>query len=158
MRNRDRPLLLIGVATFGAAKRYRLTNADERDFLRWALVANARGHYSRGSSETILDQDLAVTMRGGSLQDLFTLLRQQFFCSGRRRVVNSGWRANPPPVSRSNKKPLDLRTIPTVKVSSDGSAVEADRFENSHSRRRNGKARWRHARRILHCSPTAWMS
>ncbi len=72
------PLILIAVAAIGESKAFRLSSDDEMDLRKWLLTANARGHYSRGSSETILDQDLAVIMRGGTIQDLFGLLRQQF--------------------------------------------------------------------------------
>jgi hypothetical protein len=41
------------------------------------LVANAKGRYSRGSSETILDQDLAMVRDGGGAQELIDRLRQQ---------------------------------------------------------------------------------
>jgi hypothetical protein len=41
------------------------------------LVANAKGRYSRGSSETILDQDLATLKTGGGAQELIDRLRQQ---------------------------------------------------------------------------------
>jgi hypothetical protein len=40
-------------------------------------VANAKGRYSRGSSETLLDQDLATLSDGGSAQELIDRLRQQ---------------------------------------------------------------------------------
>jgi hypothetical protein len=72
------PVLLIAVGAVGHAKNYRLTKGDEQDLLRWTLVANARGHFSRGSSETVLDQDLAIILRGGKPSDLFALLLQQF--------------------------------------------------------------------------------
>jgi hypothetical protein len=44
----------------------------------WLRVANARGRYSRGSSETLLDQDLNVIKRGDGIDDLIHLLHQQF--------------------------------------------------------------------------------
>ena len=34
--------------------------------MRWVLLANAKGRYSRGSSETLLDQDLETIRDGGS--------------------------------------------------------------------------------------------
>src|SRR5206468_3305070 len=51
---------------------------EESQRLRyWVLVANAKGRYSRGSSETILDQDLAMLRDGGGAQELVDRLRQQ---------------------------------------------------------------------------------
>ncbi|MES1243375.1 MAG: DUF262 domain-containing protein [Acidobacteriota bacterium] len=70
------PFILITLAYYGHKRDYALS-AEESDRLRhWALVANAKGRYSRGSSETILDQDLA-TLRSGGVQDLVDRLRQQ---------------------------------------------------------------------------------
>jgi hypothetical protein len=43
----------------------------------WALLANAKGRYSKGSSETILDQDLAISKRGGEAKDLLERVRLQ---------------------------------------------------------------------------------
>ena len=43
----------------------------------WVLVANAKGRYSRGSSETLLDQDLATLRDGGGANDLIDRLRLQ---------------------------------------------------------------------------------
>jgi hypothetical protein len=72
------PMLLILVAAVGHARDYKLRKDEERDLLRWILIANARGHFSRGSTETVLDQDLAIILRGGTVVDLFPLLLQQF--------------------------------------------------------------------------------
>lgn len=70
------PFILIALAYYGHKRDYALS-AEESDRLRyWVLVANAKGRYSRGSSETILDQDLA-TLRSGGTQDLTDRLRQQ---------------------------------------------------------------------------------
>ena len=44
----------------------------------WALAANAKGRFSRGSSETILDQDLATIRNGGGVNELIDRLRLQF--------------------------------------------------------------------------------
>jgi hypothetical protein len=41
------------------------------------LIANAKGRYSRGSSETLLDQDLAVLRTGGGEPELTQRLVQQ---------------------------------------------------------------------------------
>ncbi|MEK9136484.1 MAG: DUF262 domain-containing protein, partial [Bacteroidota bacterium] len=72
------PLLIIGVAAAGHARDFKVSKTEERDLLKWALVANARCHYSRGSSETILDQNLQILLRGGGISDLFNLLLRQF--------------------------------------------------------------------------------
>ena len=41
------------------------------------LVANAKGRYSRGSSETLLDQDLATLRQGEGATELTDRLRLQ---------------------------------------------------------------------------------
>jgi hypothetical protein len=41
------------------------------------LIANAKGRYSRGSSETLVDQDLASLRDGGNILDLIDRLRLQ---------------------------------------------------------------------------------
>src|SRR5205814_8018996 len=43
----------------------------------WVLVASAKGRYSRGSSETLLDQDLATMRGGGGADALVDRLRLQ---------------------------------------------------------------------------------
>ncbi len=71
------PFILITLAYYGHQRDYGLS-AQESDHLRyWVLVANAKGRYSRGSSETILDQDLATIRSGGGTQELVDRLRQQ---------------------------------------------------------------------------------
>ena len=72
------PFLMIVIAYFGHRKGYALT-AEESDRLRqWALLANAKGRFSRGSSETILDQDLSIISKGGSASALIDRVRLQF--------------------------------------------------------------------------------
>ena len=41
------------------------------------LLANAKGRYSRGSSETLLDQDLKTIREGGTYIELLERLRTQ---------------------------------------------------------------------------------
>lgn len=54
------------------------SSADEADRLRqWVLLANAKGRYSRGSTETLLDQDLTTIKQGGGVDELLDRLRLQ---------------------------------------------------------------------------------
>lgn len=57
------PFLMIATAYWGEQMNYTITDEEARAFRRWFLLANAKGRYSRGSTETLLDQDLAA-MRG----------------------------------------------------------------------------------------------
>ncbi len=71
------PFLLVTLAYLGHKREYRITS-EESDRLRfWVLIANAKGRYSRGSSETLLDQDLATLKQGGGASELIDRLRLQ---------------------------------------------------------------------------------
>jgi hypothetical protein len=71
------PFILVTLAYFGHKRDYQLQK-EESDRLRfWVLVANAKGRYSRGSSETLLDQDLATLRQGGGAPELIDRLRLQ---------------------------------------------------------------------------------
>lgn len=71
------PFILIALAYHAHARGYQV-GTGEADLLRhWVLLANAKGRYSRGSSETILDQDLAVLRNQGGARELIERLRQQ---------------------------------------------------------------------------------
>lgn len=72
------PFLMIVVAYFGHAKSYALSPEESDRLRQWALLANAKGRFSRGSSETILDQDLGIITKGGSADALIDRVRLQF--------------------------------------------------------------------------------
>jgi hypothetical protein len=71
------PLLLITLAYYSQCKSERLSEAEAKGLLRWLHLANARGRYGRGSSETFLDSDLRAIQKGGGPAELIELLRQQ---------------------------------------------------------------------------------
>lgn len=72
------PFLIITLAYFGKKYNYQLTHSQEAEIKYWLYVANTRGRYSRGSTETILDQDLAAIDKGKDTDGLISSLRQQF--------------------------------------------------------------------------------
>lgn len=72
------PLFFISIAFLSQKRNESITKAEQEQLLHWLHVANARGRYSRGSSETLLDADLATVSRGGTAADLIETLRQQF--------------------------------------------------------------------------------
>ncbi len=72
------PFLLIVVAYFGHAKGFSLSDKEAAGLRQWALLANAKGRFSRGSSETILDQDLATIIKGGGAEALIDRVRLKF--------------------------------------------------------------------------------
>lgn len=71
------PFLLVSLGYFGHKRNYQI-GAEEAERLRfWVLLANAKGRYSRGSSETLLDQDLATLRQSGGANELIERLRLQ---------------------------------------------------------------------------------
>jgi hypothetical protein len=65
------PFLLIPIAVYWILKEDEaITPEDEKKMLRWFYLAHMRGHYSMGSSESILDADLSTLFRTKSLDDL----------------------------------------------------------------------------------------
>lgn len=70
------PFLLVSAAYWADHRHYKIDTADLESFKRWFLIANAKGRYSRGSSETLLDQDLTA-IRSGGAEDLTQRLLQQ---------------------------------------------------------------------------------
>lgn len=71
------PFVMVLVAYFGDHAAYNLTPAESQALARWVLIGNAKGRYSRGSTETLLDQDLAHVRAGGDANGLTERLRQQ---------------------------------------------------------------------------------
>ncbi|MHB1353013.1 MAG: GmrSD restriction endonuclease domain-containing protein [Thiobacillus sp.] len=71
------PFLIIVLAYFGHVRGYVISSKEAAQLRYWTLVANAKGRFSRGSSETILDQDLSTIKKGGGVQDLIDRLRLQ---------------------------------------------------------------------------------
>jgi hypothetical protein len=71
------PFILIALAMYGHQRKYEINHDDGRVLRNWTLLANVKGRYSRGSSETFLDQDLSTIRQGGSAKDLIDRLRLQ---------------------------------------------------------------------------------
>jgi hypothetical protein len=71
------PFLFITLAYWADNLDYRIEPKEADDFRRWFLIADAKGRYSRGSSETILSEDLALLRDGGSPEHLIQRLTQQ---------------------------------------------------------------------------------
>jgi len=71
------PYQLILAAYYFDRRGYEVSLAESSEFRRWFLIANAKGRYSRGSSESFLDQDLATIRDGGGPDELLKRLEQQ---------------------------------------------------------------------------------
>ena len=54
------PMFIHTLAAVSRNKGNQLTAAEQNAIMHWLLVANARGRYSRGSTETLLNEDLAI--------------------------------------------------------------------------------------------------
>jgi len=71
------PALMIPLAVFSRIKNNRISAKDSKELLYWLLVANARGRYSRGSTETYLNEDLTLLFKGEPPARLTEALQQQ---------------------------------------------------------------------------------
>jgi len=69
--------MLITLAKYGDAMNYELTPEQSDKLHFWTLLANAKGRYSRGSSETILNQDLAMIRDGNRANEMVNRLQLQ---------------------------------------------------------------------------------
>jgi hypothetical protein len=72
------PMFIHVLAAVSRVKDNKLTQAEQQALLHWLLVANARGHFSRGSTETILNEDLSIIFRSGDLSALMGPVKRQF--------------------------------------------------------------------------------
>jgi hypothetical protein len=72
------PFLFIPVAVYSQLHGGKVSRSAERQLLYWLHLANARGRFSRGSSETLLDSDLSILFNGGPLEKLTEQVQQQF--------------------------------------------------------------------------------
>ncbi len=71
------PYIILVVAFWGAKKDYKIDDVEATKMARWILLANAKARFARGSSETILDQDLATLRDNGGAQQLLDRLLVQ---------------------------------------------------------------------------------
>ena len=61
----------------GHKRAYQITPEDSDTLRCWVLIANAKARYSRGSSETFLNQDLTTLKQGSGAPELIDRLRLQ---------------------------------------------------------------------------------
>lgn len=72
------PMFIHALAAVSRVKDNKLTADEQHKLLHWLLVANARGRYSRGSTETLLNEDLNIIFRSGDVGALMEPLKRQF--------------------------------------------------------------------------------
>jgi hypothetical protein len=68
------PYIILVVAFWGAKRDYKISALEATTMSRWILLANAKARYARGSTETILDQDLATLRESGGAAELIDRL------------------------------------------------------------------------------------
>lgn len=73
LSNLTSPYFIIVLAHMFDKKQYTILPEDDKKLTKWVILASAKGHYSRGSSETILNQDLKCE----TSEDLLSNLKQQ---------------------------------------------------------------------------------
>ncbi len=69
------PFIFTVVAYYCYKNNYSLSSDEGNRLREWVLLANAKGRYSRGSSETMLNQDLAILRDDGTVDSLIDRLR-----------------------------------------------------------------------------------
>jgi len=72
------PMFIHVLAAISRVKENRLSQAEQQHLFHWLLIANARGRYSRGSTETLLNEDLAIIFRSGDISALLEPVQRQF--------------------------------------------------------------------------------
>lgn len=72
------PMFIHALAAISRVKDNKLTADEQNKLLHWLLVANSRGRYSRGSTESLLNEDLAIVFRTGDIGALMEPVKRQF--------------------------------------------------------------------------------
>ncbi len=72
------PMFLHAIAAISHVRDNKIGKEEQSALLRWLLVANARGRYSRGSTETLLNEDLKIVFNSGQSSELLDILKRQF--------------------------------------------------------------------------------
>lgn len=72
------PNLIVPIAVFARKRGNAVAAKEMRELLHWLHVANLRGRYSRGSMETLLNEDLALLFKGAGPADLLPGIQRLF--------------------------------------------------------------------------------
>lgn len=70
------PFLLIPIAYYSILQKEKISKQDEKKLLYWFYVAHMKGRYGRGSSEGLLDTDIA-SVKAKDLESLLNNLKLQ---------------------------------------------------------------------------------
>jgi hypothetical protein len=72
------PMFIHVLAAISRVKNNKLSDGEQKSLLHWLLVANARGRYSRGATESLLNEDLNIIFRSGEIAALIEPVKRQF--------------------------------------------------------------------------------
>ena len=72
------PFLILTLGYFASQNNFYLSTEMQKELRYWVLIANAKGRYSRGASETLLDQDIATIRKEQALLAMIKNLQTQF--------------------------------------------------------------------------------
>ena len=81
------PFILIAIAYYARHKKCELSPEEGKKLRYWTLMANAKGRYSRGSSESYLDQDLRYIDEGYDMSKCLNVMIQALKTQFGRLVV-----------------------------------------------------------------------
>lgn len=79
------PFLLIPIAVYAVLNNEHMNEREEQLLKRWFYFAHMRGHFSMGSSESILDADLSILFKTKNLAELL----HQLYVHIKKSVVDS---------------------------------------------------------------------
>lgn len=68
------PYIILVIASWGFKRNFKISDSEAIKMTRWVLLANAKARFARGSSEGILDQDLAALRDKGGAEQLLERL------------------------------------------------------------------------------------
>lgn len=71
------PYIILVIASWGFKRNFKISDSEAIKMTRWVLLANAKARFARGSSEGILDQDLAALRDKGGAEQLLERLMIQ---------------------------------------------------------------------------------
>lgn len=71
------PYLILVISYWGSRRKFKISDSEATKMARWVLLANAKARFARGSSESILDQDLANLRDDGGAEGLIEKLQIQ---------------------------------------------------------------------------------
>jgi hypothetical protein len=72
------PFYVLAIAYLAVLRNEEFSDKEEAQLAHWVRIASAKGRYSRGSSETLLDEDMATIRGHDPVRGLLETLRQQF--------------------------------------------------------------------------------